>query len=55
MIKSDEKPGTYQMFVNIFGGKDSPFHANYAVKRTASDVHRKFDEAAATCVYMYFY
>ena len=35
--------------------KDSPFRASFAVKRTASDVGRKFDEAAAKRVYMYFY
>ena len=42
-VNSEEKPDTYQMLVHIFGGKDSPSCANYAVKRTASDHGSKFD------------
>ena len=45
-----EKPDTYQMLLLIFGGKDSPSCANYAVRRTASDHSSKFDEAVAECV-----
>ena len=54
-VNSDEKPDTYQMLVHIFGGKDSPSCANYAVRRTASDHGSKFDEAVAKCVNRSFY
>ena len=36
-IMSDDPPSTYQMLVHIFGSKDSPTCANYALKRTARD------------------
>ena len=35
--------------------EDSPSHANYAVRRTASDHGSKFDEAVAECVNISFY
>ena len=54
-VNSDEKPDTYQMLLHIFGGKDSPSCANYAVRRTASDHGSKFDEAVAECVNRFFY
>ena len=54
-VNSDEKPNTYQMLVHIFGGKDSPSCANYAVRRAASDHGSKFDEAVAECVNRSFY
>ena len=54
-VNSDEKPDTYQMLVHIFGGKDSPSCANYAVRRTTSDHGSKFDEAVAECVSRSFY
>ena len=43
------------MLVHIFGGKDSPSCANYAVRRTASDHGSKFDEAVVECVNRSFY
>ena len=46
-VGSDEKPDTCQMLVHIFGGKDSPSCANYAVRRTALDHGSKFDAAIA--------
>ena len=54
-VNSDEKPDTYQMLVHIFGGKDSPSCANYAVRRTASDHGSKFDETVAEYIYRSFY
>ena len=54
-VNSDEKPDTYQIFVHIFGGKDSPSCANYAVTRTASDHGSKFDAAVIECVNRSFY
>ena len=52
---NSEKPDTYQMLLLIFGGKDSPSCANYAVRRTASDHGSIFDEAVAECVNRSFY
>ena len=54
-VNSDEEPDTYQMLVHIFGGKDSPSCANYAVRRTASAHGSKFDEAVVECVNRSFY
>ena len=42
-IHSDEPPDTYKMLVHIFGAKDSPTVANYALKRTARDHAADFD------------
>ena len=47
-INSDEKPDIYQMLVHIFGGKDLPSCAKYAVRRT--DHGSKSDAAVAECV-----
>ena len=54
-VNSDEKPDTYQVLVHIFGGKDLPSCANYAVRRTASEHGNKFDEAVAECINRSFY
>ena len=43
------------VLVHIFGGKDSPSCANYAVRGIASDHGSKFDEAVAECVNRSFY
>ena len=37
-IKSNGAPDVYKMDVHIFGAKDSPCCANYALRRVASDV-----------------
>ena len=37
-IKSNDAPDVYKMDVHIFGAKDSPCCANYALRRVASDV-----------------
>ena len=42
-IHSQEPPQTLQMMVHIFGAKDSPCCANYAIKSTARDNHEDFD------------
>ena len=42
-ITSDDPPEMYQMLVHIFGAKDSPTCANYALQRTARDNHQNFD------------
>ena len=34
---SQSDPEVYQMLVHIFGGKDSPSSANYALKKTGID------------------
>ena len=39
----------YQYFRHIFGSKDSPTCANYALRRTATDNKATFPEAAASC------
>ena len=49
-INSDEKPDIYQIVVHVFGGKDLPSCAKYAVRRTASDHGSKSDAPAAECV-----
>ena len=43
------------MLVHIFGGKDPPSCANYAVKRTVSNHGSKLDAAVAECVKRSFY
>ena len=40
---NNDSPDTYKMLVHIFGAKDSPTVANYALKRTARDNSDKFD------------
>lgn len=52
---SDENFDTYQMLVHIFGWKDSPYCANYTVRRTASDRGRKFAGTVADSVKKSFY
>ena len=42
-INSNKEPYVLQMLVDIFGAKDSPTCANYAVKRTARDNQHLFD------------
>ena len=42
-ITSNEPPVTMQMLVHIFGAKDSPTCANYALQRTARDNFQDFD------------
>ena len=54
-VNSNGKPDTYQMLVHIFGWKDSPYCANYTVRRTASDCGRKFAGTVADSVKKSFY
>ena len=54
-VKSDEKPDTYQMLVHIFGRKDLPSWANYAVRKTVSDHGSKLNAAVTECVNRSFY
>ena len=42
-IHSNSPPDTYQMLVHVFGAKDSPGCANYALKRVARDNAEQFD------------
>ena len=41
-IHSNEDPKTLQMVVHIFGVKDSPSCANFAIKCTARESHQHF-------------
>ena len=54
-IYSDDEPYTMQMLVHIFGAKDSPTCANYAVKRTARDNYKLFDPLTYETVLKAFY
>ena len=54
-VNSNGKPDTYQMLVQFFGWKDSPYCANYTVRRTASARDRKCDRTVADCVNRSFY
>ena len=54
-VTSEEPPDTYQMLVHIFGAKDSPTVANYAVKRTARDNQEKFSALAYESALRAFY
>ena len=40
----DEPPETYRMNVHIFGAKDSPSIANFALQKTAKDNALEFEE-----------
>jgi len=46
---------TYQMLVHIFGAKDSPTCANYALKKTAWDNEDKYSKEAVDTVLRDFY
>ena len=48
-------PDTYQMVVHIFGGKDSPSCANYALKRTGSDNAASSNPSTVESVLKSFY
>ena len=54
-IFSPDPPDTYQMIVHIFGAKDSPACANYALKRVAEDNREDYSEAAYDTVMRNFY
>jgi hypothetical protein len=54
-ILSNDPPDTYQMLVHIFGAKDSPACANYALKRIARDHGSDYEPATVECVLKYFY
>ena len=54
-ISSAGPPDTYQMLVHIFGAKDSPACANYALKRIARDNAEKFGSSAYETVMRNFY
>ena len=48
-------PDEYKMMVHIFGTKDSPCCANYALRRTAKDNIHTFSSAAVNTVLRDFY
>ena len=48
-------PDEYKMMVHIFGAKDSPCCANYALRRTAKDNIHTFSSAAVNTVLRDFY
>ncbi|XP_074641172.1 uncharacterized protein LOC141898924 [Tubulanus polymorphus] len=48
-------PSTYKMIVHIFGAKDSPSCANYALKRSALDNALEFSDLAVNSVIRDFY
>ena len=48
-------PDTYQMLVHIFGGRDSPCCASYALQRTALDHREEFTKEAVDTVLKDFY
>ena len=52
---NNENPDTYQMVVHIFGGKDSPSCANYALKRTGHDNSASFNPSTVESVLKSFY
>ena len=54
-ISSDKPPDVYQMLVHIFGAKDSPTVANYAVKRTARETCHQFSALAFETALRSFY
>ena len=51
----EEDPETYCMLVHIFGAKDSPSVANFAVKKTARDNKDAFRKEAIQTVERNFY
>ena len=54
-INEPGPPEVYKMLVHIFGAKDSPCCANYAVKRTARDNADSFSSQAVEAVLTDFY
>ena len=54
-IYSDDPPITLQMMVHIFGAKDSPCCANYAIKGTSRDNYKDFDAATYESAVKSFY
>ena len=54
-ILAEGPPDTYQMLVHIFGAKDSPACANYALKRIARDNSKDFDPSTFETVLKNFY
>ena len=50
-----DDPEEYHMNIHIFGAKDSPSIANYALKKMARDNACDYSEAAVNAVEKYFY
>ncbi|XP_066927410.1 uncharacterized protein [Clytia hemisphaerica] len=53
--RSDKEPSHYQMLVHIFGAKDSPTCANFALKQCAENVKEDYSEEAIQTVKRDFY
>ena len=51
----DEPPETYSMNVHIFGAKDSPSIANFALQKTAKDNALEFEEEMVKTIEKDFY
>ena len=54
-INSSAPPSVFQMLVHIFGAKDSPTCANYAIKRVARDNFAAFDPLTMETALKAFY
>ena len=52
---TQDVPEIYQMVVHIFGGKDSPCYANYALKRTGRDNFDVYNASTVESVLNSFY
>ena len=52
---NESEPSHYQMLVHIFGAKDSPTCANFALKQCAENVKGEFSEEAIKTVKQNFY
>lgn len=51
----EKEPEEYKMSVHLFGGASSPSCANYALKKTAEDNKKDFDERTIETVKRNFY
>ena len=52
---TDKPPDEYVMTVHVFGATDSPYCANYSLKRTAEDNRDKYDPIVIDAVLRHFY
>ena len=52
---SQSDPEVYQMLVHIFGGKDSPSNANYALKKTGVDNFDRYSPSTIESVLKSFF
>ena len=54
-VNSNDEPDTLHMLVHVFGAKDSPACANFALKTTARDNQQNFDPQTYESVIKSFY